>query len=97
MRVGILTGGGDCPGLNAVIRAIVRKGETVYGDEIVGFLDAWDGVLERRTMTLDGRRCAGCCPAAAPCSAPAGAARTIATAGSKRRKAFETWVSTRSS
>jgi 6-phosphofructokinase 1 len=53
VRVGILTGGGDCPGLNAVIRAIVRKGETVYGDELVGFLDAWDGVMERRTMHLD--------------------------------------------
>ena len=53
MRVGILTGGGDCPGLNAVIRAIVRKGELVYGDELIGFLDAWDGVIERRTMPLD--------------------------------------------
>src|SRR4051812_33034466 len=53
VRVGILTGGGDCPGLNAVIRAVVRKGELAYGDELVGFLDAWDGVLERRTMALD--------------------------------------------
>ena len=53
MRVGILTGGGDCPGLNAVIRAVVRKGETVYGDELIGFLDAWDGVRERRYMPLD--------------------------------------------
>ncbi|MGI9052338.1 MAG: ATP-dependent 6-phosphofructokinase [Ilumatobacteraceae bacterium] len=52
MRVGILTGGGDCPGLNAVIRAIVRKGERVYGDELVGFLDAWDGVRARRTVPL---------------------------------------------
>ena len=52
MRVGILTGGGDCPGLNAVIRAIVRKGEQVYGDEVIGFLDAWDGVMDRRTMPL---------------------------------------------
>ncbi len=52
MRVGILTGGGDCPGLNAVIRAAVRKGERHYGDELVGFLDAWDGVRERRTMPL---------------------------------------------
>ncbi|MDA3039994.1 MAG: 6-phosphofructokinase, partial [Actinomycetota bacterium] len=39
MRVGILTGGGDCPGLNAVIRAVVRKGEKVYGDELLGFHD----------------------------------------------------------
>ena len=53
MRVGILTGGGDCPGLNAVIRAIVRKGETMHGDELIGFHDAWDGVMERRFMTLD--------------------------------------------
>ena len=53
MRVGILTGGGDCPGLNAVIRAVVRKGELVYDDELIGFLDAWDGVRERRTMKLD--------------------------------------------
>lgn len=52
MRVGILTGGGDCPGLNAVIRAAVRIGERVHGDELVGFVDAWDGVIERRTVDL---------------------------------------------
>jgi 6-phosphofructokinase 1 len=52
MRVGVLTGGGDCPGLNAVLRAIVRKGERFFGDEIVGFRDAWDGVMERRTLPL---------------------------------------------
>ena len=38
MRVAMLTGGGDCPGLNAVMRAVARKGERVYGDELVGFL-----------------------------------------------------------
>ena len=52
MRIGVLTGGGDCPGLNAVLRAIARKGEREYGDELVGFLDAWDGVIERRTTPL---------------------------------------------
>jgi len=52
MRVGILTGGGDCPGLNAVIRAAVRKGERAHGDELIGFLDAWDGVRDRRTTPL---------------------------------------------
>ncbi|MEO6571240.1 MAG: ATP-dependent 6-phosphofructokinase [Ilumatobacteraceae bacterium] len=52
MRVGVLTGGGDCPGLNAVLRALVRKGERFYGDEIVGFREAWDGVMERRTIPL---------------------------------------------
>ena len=46
MRFGVLTGGGDCPGLNAVIRAIVRKGDRHYGHEIVGFRDGWRGPLE---------------------------------------------------
>lgn len=46
MRIGVLTGGGDCPGLNAVIRAIVRKGVDAYGDAIVGFRDGWRGVLD---------------------------------------------------
>jgi phosphofructokinase-like protein len=53
MKVGVLTGGGDCPGLNAVMRAVVRKGERVYGDEVVGFLDGWKGVIEGNTMPLD--------------------------------------------
>jgi len=53
VRIGILTGGGDCPGLNAVIRAIVRKGETQHGDEFLGFLDSWDGVMEERFIPLD--------------------------------------------
>ena len=62
MRVGLLTGGGDCPGLNAVIRAVVRKGERHYGDELVGFLDGWKGVLDRQTMPLDVERCRGILP-----------------------------------
>ena len=52
MRVGVLTGGGDCPGLNAVIRAVVRKGVTQYGFEFVGFRDGWKGPLEGLTMPL---------------------------------------------
>jgi len=62
MRVGVLTGGGDCPGLNAVIRAVVRKGEVTYQDEFVGFLDGWRGVIEDRTMVLDVERCRGILP-----------------------------------
>src|SRR3546814_4068830 len=50
MRVAMLTGGGDCPGLNAVMRAAARKGELAHGDELVCFIDGWKGVLERRTM-----------------------------------------------
>ncbi|MBS1884089.1 MAG: 6-phosphofructokinase, partial [Actinobacteria bacterium] len=46
MRIGVLTGGGDCPGLNAVIRAVVRKGVGVQGDEFVGYRDGWRGPLE---------------------------------------------------
>ena len=53
MRVGILTGGGDCPGLNAVIRAVVRKGVMHYGDQVVGFMEGWRGVFENKTMELD--------------------------------------------
>jgi ATP-dependent phosphofructokinase / diphosphate-dependent phosphofructokinase len=52
MRIGILTGGGDCPGLNAVIRAVVRKGEGIYGHEIIGFRHGWRGVLDGETMEL---------------------------------------------
>ena len=53
MRIGVLTGGGDCPGLNAVIRAVVRKGVTAYGHEFVGFRDGWRGPLEGETIPLD--------------------------------------------
>ena len=53
MRVGVLTGGGDCPGLNAVIRAIVRTGAAEYGYEFTGFRDGWRGPLEGDTMILD--------------------------------------------
>src|SRR5687767_12521089 len=52
MRIGVLTGGGDCPGLNAVIRAVVRKGEGVYGHNIIGFRHGWRGVVECKTIDL---------------------------------------------
>src|SRR5271157_2684437 len=62
MRVGILTGGGDCPGLNAVIRAIVRKGVLHYDDEFVGFMEGWRGVVENKTMVLDYEAISGILP-----------------------------------
>jgi 6-phosphofructokinase 1 len=62
MRIGILTGGGDCPGLNAVIRAVVRKGIGEYDDEIVGFRDGWRGVLEGDTVAMDLRAVRGILP-----------------------------------
>ncbi|HEV3363371.1 MAG TPA: 6-phosphofructokinase [Acidimicrobiia bacterium] len=52
MRIGVLTGGGDCPGLNAVIRAVVRKGEGVYGHNLLGFRYGWRGVVECQTIDL---------------------------------------------
>src|SRR5438094_5037285 len=52
MRIGVLTGGGDCPGLNAVIRAVVRKGEGVYGHNVVGFRHGWRGVIDCETVEL---------------------------------------------
>jgi ATP-dependent phosphofructokinase / diphosphate-dependent phosphofructokinase len=52
VRIGVLTGGGDCPGLNAVIRAIVRKGVGEYGHDFLGYRDGWRGPLERDSRPL---------------------------------------------
>ncbi|MGL4305066.1 MAG: ATP-dependent 6-phosphofructokinase [Mycobacteriaceae bacterium] len=52
MRIGVLTGGGDCPGLNAVIRAVVRTADLRYDSSVVGFLDGWRGLLEDRRVQL---------------------------------------------
>ncbi|MEV5002959.1 6-phosphofructokinase [Nocardioides sp. LML1-1-1.1] len=62
MRVGVLTGGGDCPGLNAVIRAVVRKGVKEHGFELVGFRDGWRGPLEGVTVPLGIEQCRGILP-----------------------------------
>src|SRR5687768_1084773 len=62
MRIGVLTGGGDCPGLNAVIRAVVRKGVGTYGHEFVGFRDGWKGPLENKTMPLTVKEVRGILP-----------------------------------
>jgi 6-phosphofructokinase 1 len=58
MRIGVLTGGGDCPGLNAAIRAIVRKGIDQYGHAIIGFRDGWRGPLENayEELTVESTR-----------------------------------------
>jgi ATP-dependent phosphofructokinase / diphosphate-dependent phosphofructokinase len=62
MRIGVLTGGGDCPGLNAVIRAVVRKGVEVHGHEFVGYRDGWRGPLEGITMPLGVEQTRGILP-----------------------------------
>jgi len=61
VRVGILTSGGDCPGLNAVIRAVVRR-IVAEGGEVIGFHDAWRGVIERSWEVLDIEACRGILP-----------------------------------
>ena len=53
LNIGILTGGGDCPGLNAAIRAVVRKAERVWGDTVIGFKDGWRGLLDDDWLALD--------------------------------------------
>src|SRR6266852_2738516 len=62
MKIGILTGGGDCPGLNAVIRAIVRKGIFHYNVQFIGFLEGWRGVRENKTIPLDLKGVSGILP-----------------------------------
>lgn len=62
MKVGILSGGGDAPGINAVIRAVVRKGIQNYGYEIAGIKDGWHGLLENELMPLDLKSVSGILP-----------------------------------
>ena len=59
MKIGILTSGGDCPGLNAVIRGAVIKGDRLFEDEFIGYRDGWRGVIEGDWMTLPRRRVRG--------------------------------------
>ena len=59
MKIGILTSGGDCPGLNAVIRGAVLKGETRFEDEFIGYRDGWRGVIDGDWMSLPRRRVRG--------------------------------------
>ncbi len=62
MRLGILTGGGDCPGLNAVIRAAVIRTLGTYEGQMVGFEDGWRGMIQNRVRELDLRAVAGILP-----------------------------------
>ena len=88
MRFGVLTGGGDCPGLNAVIRAIVRKGIGIHGHEIVGFRDGWRGPLEgeHEELTIESTR-GHPAARAGRSSAPRGRTRSSATTGPRRSRA----------
>ncbi len=62
MRVGVLTGGGDCPGLNAVIRGVVHRTIKTYGGSVVGFRHGWRGVLQSEVEDLDLKKVTGILP-----------------------------------
>ncbi len=62
MRLAVLTGGGDCPGLNAAIRAVVRKGEVGFSDQLIGYRDGWRGVMEGDSLELSVAACRGLLP-----------------------------------
>ena len=79
MRIGMLTSGGDCPGLNAVIRAVVRVVERRHGGKVLGFKDAWRGVLEDDWMPLDVEACRGILPRGGTILAPPGSSPTSTT------------------
>lgn len=62
MRIGMLTGGGDAPGLNAVIRAVVRKASDIYGHAVIGFRNGWRGAIDADVVTLTSESVAGILP-----------------------------------
>ncbi|HEV2686153.1 MAG TPA: 6-phosphofructokinase, partial [Actinomycetota bacterium] len=62
MRIGMLTGGGDAPGLNAVIRAVVRKATDIYGDVVIGFRNGWKGTIDGEADTLTAESVKGLLP-----------------------------------
>src|SRR5215472_4158951 len=88
MKIGILTGGGDCPGLNAVIRAVVRKGIFHYRDQFVGFLEGWRGLIENQSVVLDLDAVSGILPRGGTIL------RTSRTNPSKRPDGFERCMAT---
>lgn len=81
MKVGVLTGGGDCPGLNAVIRSVVRKGVQEYAFDFVGVRDGWLGLLQGDVMPLDISSVRGILPSAEPSSAPPAPTRSSTRTG----------------
>src|SRR3954465_12983692 len=61
-RIGILTGGGDCPGLNAVIRAVTLHARQTYGWEVLGIRNGLEGLYEEDYVELDARTVAPLLP-----------------------------------
>src|ERR1700681_1490995 len=88
MKIGILTGGGDCPGLNAVIGTVVRQGVFHYHDEFVGFMEGWRGLIEDKSMPLDLDAVGGILPRGGTIL------RTSRTNPSKRPDGFDRCIAT---
>ncbi|HKS77127.1 MAG TPA: 6-phosphofructokinase, partial [Terriglobales bacterium] len=88
MKIGVLTGGGDCPGLNAVIRAVVRKGVFHYHDQFVGFLEGWRGLVDDNSIPLDLEAVSGILPRGGTIL------RTSRTNPSKRPDGFDRCIAT---
>jgi hypothetical protein len=88
MKIGILTGGGDCPGLNAVIRAVVRKGIFHYSDQFVGFLEGWRGLVEDKSMVLDLDAVSGILPRGGTILRTSPRSRSTKSMGSSRSEAM---------
>ena len=88
MKIGVLTGGGDCPGLNAVIRAVVRKGVFHYRDQFVGFLEGWRGLIEDNSVELNLNAVGGILPRGGTIL------RTSRTNPSKRADGFDRCIAT---
>ena len=95
MRIGLMTSGGDCPGLNAVIRGAVLHGIKSFGHEFVGFRDGWRGVVEGDIMELPRQSVRGLAREGGTILAPPGPTRSTApTAG--RRTSPRSWRATTS-
>lgn len=98
MRIGVLTSGGDCPGLNAVIRSVVHRAVVDHGDEVIGFLDGWKGLLEADYRKLDLDAVGGILARGGTILGSSGSSpRTCATVWSAPAATWRTSVSTRSS
>ena len=98
MKIGILTSGGDCPGLNAVIRGAVLKGIAIHGHEFVGFLDGWRGVVEGDIIDIPRAMVRGIAKQGGTIlGRPAPTRSRTAAARTSSRPTWTGWASTRSS
>ncbi|BDZ43548.1 hypothetical protein GCM10025865_28470 [Paraoerskovia sediminicola] len=80
MRIGLLTGGGDCPGLNAAIRAVVKQATGEYGHTVTGFRNGWRGMVDGDVVPLGRQDIRNVLPTGGPCWGRRGSTRATRTA-----------------